>query len=170
MTDANAPRFPGGCHLLAPFGPINGEWRLLNAHIFEPEQLTHQQWIFSSDVFCPMPQQNKGKSPAFQRSGGCRLGNASWGYRRPWLGHRQASAKTVVGLIENVLSLALAGRSRANPVPQPFRAAVPNSNPTFPARARRSRAVSGRARRPRVTDRSPRTSFDSARGQNCSGG
>jgi hypothetical protein len=49
----------------------------------------------------------RGKDSAFQRSGGCRPGNASWGYSRPWLGQRLDSAKTAVGLIENVLSLVL---------------------------------------------------------------
>jgi hypothetical protein len=85
----------------------SGEWRLLNAHIYEPERLTHQQWIFGSDLFCRVPQQNKGKRLGFAAVWSCRARNASWGYSRRWLGHRLASAKTVLGLIENVLSLVL---------------------------------------------------------------
>jgi hypothetical protein len=32
---------------------------------YEPERLTHQQWVFGSDVFCRVPQQNKGKRLSF---------------------------------------------------------------------------------------------------------
>ena len=44
---------------------VTGEWRILNAYIYEPERLTHQQWVFGSDVFCRVPQQNKGKRLGF---------------------------------------------------------------------------------------------------------
>jgi hypothetical protein len=54
------------------------------------------------------------------------------------------------------IGLPLAYHSRANAVPQPLRAAVLNSNPTFPVRAGRSWAISGGARRPRPTDHPPR--------------
>jgi hypothetical protein len=44
---------------------VGPEWHLAKAHISEPERLTHQKWVFGSDVFCLVSQQDRGKRLRF---------------------------------------------------------------------------------------------------------
>jgi len=61
---------------------VTGEWRILNACIMNQNDLRISNGFLVPTCSARVPQQNKGKRLAFQRFGGCRPRNASWGYGR----------------------------------------------------------------------------------------